>query len=266
MKGVGRALRAEWLRLRARWAVLALPLAALLGAAYAWALGAAVDSGVMGAPSGFYLAASAASGAALTCAVVGALAAASGVGGDVASGLVRTVLTRPIDRGAWVAGRVLALGGGMACVFLCACVGALAAGLVRFGAAGSAEGGYVIAGAGFLARQLLGAVALSLLAQLAAVALGGAVGALVGRAGGAVVVAVVAGAGLVALGRSTRVDPLLPLGPVTAALDRVAQLAQGLAAHHVGDGAWAAIGVCVVWIGAALALGGVALARGDIVT
>jgi hypothetical protein len=265
VSGLGRALRAEWFRLGRR-AALALPLAALLAGAYAWALSAAVTSGVLGARSGFYLAAAACSGAALTCAVVGALAAASGVANDLASGLARTVLSRPVDRGAWLAGRVLALGAGMACLFGCACLGALAAGLMRFGLAGAAEGDYLIATPGFLFGQLAAAAGLSVLAQLAAVALGGALGALIGRPSAAVMASVLAGAALLALTRWPAAERLLPLGSVTAALDRVAQLAQGIAAPHAADGALAAVAVCLAWLAAALALGMTALHRGDIVT
>jgi hypothetical protein len=265
MRGLLRALHAEWYR-QGRRAVLLLPLAVLLGSGYAWALGVAVGSGVMGARSGFYLAAAAISGAALTCAVVGALAAASGIGGDLASGLARTVLARPVDRGAWLAGRVLALAGGVGCLFACACLGALVAGLARFGLDAASEGDYIIAGRGFLAQQLLAAVGLSLLAQIAAVALGGAVGALVRRPSGAVLSSVLAGAALLALTRWPAAERLLPLGPLTAALDRVAQLAQGIAGPHAGDGAPLAVGICLLWLGAALAVGIVALRRGDIVT
>lgn len=53
---------------------------------------------------------------------------------------------------------------------------------------------------------------------------------------------------------------------MTASLDRVAQLAQGLAASHAGDGATTAAAVCLGWTAAALAAGAAALTRGDIVT
>jgi hypothetical protein len=98
------------------------------------------------------------------------------------------------------------------------------------------------------------------------VALGGAVGALVRRPSGAVLSSVLAGAALLALTRWPAAERLLPLGPLTAALDRVAQLAQGIAGPHAGDGAPLAVGICLLWLGAALAVGIVALRRGDIVT
>ena len=265
--GAWRALRAEWLRLRRRRAALVLPpVAAVAGAGYSWALGMAVEAEVMGARSGLYLAAAASSGAALTCAVVGALAGAGGVGGDLGSGLGRTVLSQPIDRGGWLAGRVLALGAAMSVLFLCACLGALGAGWLRFGAGRLVEDGQVIAAPGFLARQLAAAVALSLLAQLAAVAVGAALGALVRRASGATVATALAGAALAALARWPRAEPWLPLGTVTAGLDRVAQLAQGIAASHAGDGALRAVLVCLVWTALALAGGALALSRRDIST
>ena len=266
MSGFGRALAAEWMRLSGGRAPLLLPLAALLAAAYALALGVAVDSGVMGARSGYYLAAVACSGAALTSAVVGALAAAGGVAGDQANGLLRTVFSRPIHRGAWLAGRLAALVGGQICLFLCAAVGSVAAGFARFGYAGVSEGDYVMASAGFLTSQLLVAIGLSLLAQLAAVVTGGAVGALVGRPAGAAVTVALVGAVLVALTRWPSADRLLPVGAVTAPLDRVAQLAQGIAGHHAGDGAAAWVVVCLLWLGLGFIIGTLALIRADVVT
>jgi hypothetical protein len=265
MTGVWRALRAEWYRQAGGRAVLLLPLAAALAAAYAWGLGVVADGGALGARSGFYLAAAASSGAALACGAVGALAAASGVGNDLASGLARTVLSRPLPRGAWLAGRLLALAGGVGCVFLSACLGALAAGLARFGLGGAAEGEYVIASPGLLTGQLLTAVGLSLCAQAAAVALGGALGALVRRPGGAVVACGLTGAALAALTQRPLLGRLLPIEAMTVPLDRVAQLAQGIATHHAGDGAPAALAVSALWLAAALALGVVVL-RGDVVT
>jgi hypothetical protein len=263
--GLPRTFRAEWFRLGRRAALL-LPAAAVLGGGYAFGLAVAVQSGVLGARSGFYLAAAACSGAAMTCAVVGALAAASGVAADLAGGLTRTVLSRPVDRGAWVAGRVLALGAGVGCLFACACLGATAAGLLRFGLHGAIEGDYVISGAGFLGGQLAVAAAISFLGQLAAVALGGALGAALGRPGAAVLASALGGAALLALGRWPAADRLLPLAPVTAALDRVALLAQGIAAPRAADGALAALAVCLAWLVLGLALAVVALRRGDIVT
>ncbi len=266
MNGLGWALRAEWLRLLGPRVLLLAPIATILAAGYAWALGATVEAGVLGARSGFYLAAAASSAAALTSALVGALVAASGVGADFGGGLVRTVLTRPVSRTAWIVARLLALGGGMGCVFLAACAGALAAGLFRFGTGGSSEGDYVIASPGFLAGQLLAAVALSLLAQLTAVALGGAIGAVVRRSSGAVVMTVLTTAVLLTLSRFRAVEALLPLAPITTGLDRVGQLAQGLAGHHVGHGAAGAVIVCLVWLAAAFIVGARVTERGDIVT
>lgn len=266
MSGLRGAVRAEWLRLRGPRVGWLLPLATLLAAGYAWALGATVDAGLLGARSGFYLAAAACSGAALTCAVVGALAAASGVGSDFAGGLVRTVLTRPVPRAAWIVARLLALGAGMACVFLAACAGAVLAGLLRFGLGGVSEGDYVMASPGFLAAQLGGAVALSLLAQLTAVALGGAIGAVVRRAGGAVVVTALAAVLLLTLSRWKTLETLLPLGPITTGLDCVAQLAQGIAGHHVGHGAPGAVLACALWLAAAFLLSARVIQRGDIIT
>jgi hypothetical protein len=266
VKGLGWALRAEWLRLLGPRVLLLAPLAALLAAGYAWALGATVEAGVLGAPSGFYLAAASASAAAMTCAAVGALVASSGVGSDFASGLVRTVLTRPVSRPAWIVARLLALGAGMSCVFLSACAGALLAGLLRFGPSGTSEGDYVIASPGFLATQLLAAIALSLLAQLTAVALGGLLGVLLRRAGAAVVATVLLTVVLLAASRFRAVEALLPLPPLTTGLDRVAQLAQGLAGHRVGHGAALAVVVLLLWLGAAFAVSARVIEKGDIVT
>jgi hypothetical protein len=265
MNGLPRAIRAEWLRLTRGRAPLLLPLAALLAAGYALALGAAVSGGVLGTRSGFYLAAAACSGAALTCALVGALHAASGVAADQAGGLLRTVLCRPLDRGAWLGGRLVALAAGQGCVFLFAAAGALTAGLLRFGPTVPTEGSYVLASGGFLVGQLLLAVALSLLAQLAAVFLGGALGALLGRPGAAVVAACLLGTALFALTRWPRADRLLPLAPLTTPLDRVAELAQGIAAHRAGEGAGQAVLVCLLWLTLALAVGALALRRADVV-
>ena len=99
------AFRAEWLRLSTGRAPWLLPLAAALGAAYAWGLGVAAERGLFGAPTGFYLAAAGATGAGITCAAVGGLLAASAVGGDFASGVARTALCRPVGRGAWLGAR-----------------------------------------------------------------------------------------------------------------------------------------------------------------
>jgi hypothetical protein len=266
MSGLSRAIRAEWLRLASGRAVWLLPLAALLAAGYALGLAAAVGSGLLGAPSGFYLAAAACSGAALTSAAIGALHAAGAVAGDQASGLLRTVLCRPVDRGAWLTGRLAALAIGQCLIFLSAAAGALAVGLLRFGAGPTSDGGYVLAGSGFLAGQLAAAIALSLLAQVAAVVLGGVVGIVVGRPGGAVVAAGLLAAALLALTRWPKAGNLLPLPTVTTGLDRVAELAQGIAAHRAGDGALQAALVCLLWLGLALAAGSAALTRTDVVS
>ncbi len=266
MTGTGRALQAEWFRLRSRRWPLLLAGSALAGGGYALALSLAVDSGLLGSRSGFYLAAAASSGAALTAAALGALAAASAVGGDRASGLLRTVFSRSLGRGAWLIGRVGTLAAGLGALFLCACLGALLAGLARFGLHGAVEGDYVIAGAGALAGQLLVATALSLLAQSAAVAAGAGLGAAIGRSGLAVVAAGLLAAALLTLDRWKSLAPLLPIGAVTDPFDRLAQQAQGLAGRPVAEGALASVLVCLVWLGGALGLGAYALGRGDIVT
>ncbi len=266
MTGLARALAAEWLRLTGGRAPLLLPLAALLAAGYALGLGAAVSSGLLGATSGYYLAAAACSGAALTSAAVGALHAAGAVAGDQTSGLLRTVLCRPVDRGAWLTGRLAALAGGQCLVFLAACAGALAVGFARFGAGPTTDGDHVLAGAGFLFGQLLVAIALSLLAQVAAVVLGGAVGIATGRPAGAVVGATLLAAALLALTRWPAAERLLPLSTVTAPLDRVAELAQGIAAHRAGEGAGQASAVCLLWLLLGLGGGALALRRADVVT
>jgi ABC-type transport system involved in multi-copper enzyme maturation permease subunit len=265
MTGFGRAFRAEWLRLaggRARWL---LPTAALLSAGYTLALAAAVSAGLLGTPSGFFLAAAACSGAALTAAAVGALHAAGAVAADQASGLLRAVLSRPVGRSAWLGGRLATLAIAQGLVFLAACLGAVAAGLLRFGAGPVTDGGHVLAGSGFLTGQLLIALGLSLLAQVAAVALGGVVGIVVGRPGAAVVAACLLGAALLALGRWPSIERLLPLPTVTTALDRVAELAQGIAAHRAGEGGLQAAAVCLLWLGLTLTAGAAALARAEVV-
>jgi ABC-type transport system involved in multi-copper enzyme maturation permease subunit len=266
MSGLHRALRAEWFRLRARRWPLALGGSALAGAGYALALSLAVESNLLGSRSGFYLAAAAGSGAALTAAAIGALVAATSIGGDRASGLLRTLFSRSIGRGAWLAGRVLTLTAGLAALFLAACLGALLAGLARFGLPAAIEGDYVIAGRGLLASQLLAAAGLSLLAQSAAVALGAGLGAVIGRSALAVVAAGLLAAVLLTLDRWKSIARLLPIGPVTDSFDRLAQLSQGIAGHPVGEGALGSAAVCLAWLVGALALGGWALGRGDIVT
>ena len=195
------AFRAEWLRLATPRAAWLLPLGALFAFAYAYSLGAAAERGLFGAPTGFYLAATGATGAALTCAAVGALLSASAVGQDFASGVARTALCRPVGRATWLVARLLALTLGLLLVFLAACGGALLAGQLRFGLGAVTEGSYVLAPAGLLLLQLGAAVASCCLGLAVAVAAGGVLGMLWGRPGPAVASTAVLGAGLLALGR-----------------------------------------------------------------
>jgi hypothetical protein len=260
-----RPLRAEALRLSTGRLPWTLPLAAALGGAYAAGLGAAAERGLFGAPTGFYLAAATASGAAVTCTAVGALLAASAVGGDFASGVARTALSRPVGRTAWLLSRLAALWAAVALLDLAACTGAAAWGALRFGLFAVAESGYVLATRELLLGQLVVGVAVSVLGTGVAVCLGGLLGALWGRPGPAVVCTVLLGAVLLALGRWPEVEPYLPSSVLTAALDRVSQLAQGLATLHATDVAPRALGVFAAWVAVALAVALPWLERKDVV-
>jgi ABC-type transport system involved in multi-copper enzyme maturation permease subunit len=243
-----------------------LPLAAVLAGLYAWGLSAAAESGVMGARSGFYVAAAASSGVALTCALVGVLFASATVGGDLSHGVARSALTRPVSRAAWMTGRIATLCLSLCMLLVCASIGPLVVGAVRFGLSGAYEGDYQIASAGFLAGQWAIATALSLAGLCCAVAIGGLMGCLFGRAGAAVVAAAVSGAALAALSRWPRAERLVPLTYLTSAHDRVAQLSQGISAPHAGDGALTGVAVCAVWLAGASALAAFALRRRDVLT
>ncbi len=264
MRGLGGAYRAEWLRLATGRSGWLLPLVAVLAAAYATSLGVAAERGLFGAPNGFYLGAAGATGAAITAAAVGALLAASAVGTDFASGVARTALCRPVGRTTWWAARLLALSSALSLALLAACLGALLAGYVRFGLEAATEGSYVLAGRGLLLRELAVAVAICLLGQGVAVATGGLLGMAFGRPGPAVASTAFLGAGLLALGRWPKLEPLLPTTFLTAGLDRVAQLAQGLASMHATDVAPRAVLVFAVWLLAVGTTGGLLLSRKDI--
>jgi hypothetical protein len=258
------AFRAEWLRLATTRSGWLLPLAALAAFAYAYSLGAAAERGLFGAPTGFYLAAAGATGAAMTCSVVGALWAASSVGSDFASGVARTALCRPLERATWLGARLLALATGLLLVLLAACLGALVAGEVRFGLGAVTEGSYVLAPASLLFGQLCAAEATCLVGQTVAVAAGGVLGMVWGRPGPAVTSAAVLGAGLLALGRWPSVAAFLPTTGLTAGLERVTQLSQGLATLYATDVAPRALWVFAGWLALVLALGFVVLQRKDI--
>lgn len=266
MNGLLGAYKAEWLRLSTGRAVFLVPLAAVLAAAYAFSLGVAADRGLFGAPSGFYLAAAGATGAAVTSAAMGALLAASALGGDFASGVARTALCRPVGRTAWWTARLLALASALALAFLAACLGALLVGYFRFGLLSATEGSYVLVPRGVLLGQLAVAVVLSMLGLAVGVAVGGLLGMAWGRPGPAVASTALLGAALLALGRWPAVEPLLPTTFLTAGLDRVAQLAQGLASLHATDVAPRAVLVFGVWLVGALGLGGLLLWRKDVVS
>jgi ABC-type transport system involved in multi-copper enzyme maturation permease subunit len=266
MNGWWWAVRAEWLRLARPGRALALPVAAVLAGLYAWGLSAAADSGVLGARSGFYVAAAASSGVAMTCALVGALFASATVGGDLSHGVARTALTRPVSRAAWMTGRIATLCASLCVILIFASLGPLAVGAVRYGLTGAYEGDYQIASASFLAGQWAIALAFSLAGLCCAVAIGGLMGCLFGRAGAAVVAAAVSGAALVALSRWPKMERLVPLTYLTSAHDRVAQLSQGISSPHAGDGALTAATVCLVWLVGASALAALALRRRDVLT
>jgi len=264
MKRLVGAFRAEWLRLATWRSAWLLPLGALLAGAYAYSLGAAAERGLFGAPTGYYLAAAGATGAALTCAAVGALLAASAVGVDFASGVARTALCRPVGRATWLLARLLVLAVGLNLVFLAACGGALLAGQLRFGLGAVTEGSYVLASAGLLFLQLSAAVASCFLGLAVAVAAGGVLGMLWGRPGPAVASTAVLGAGFLALGRWPALAAVLPTTFLTAGLDRVTQLSQGLATLYATDVAPRALGVFCVWLAVCLGLGLPLLQRKDV--
>jgi ABC-type transport system involved in multi-copper enzyme maturation permease subunit len=264
MRSAFGAYRAEWLRLGTARALWLLPVSALGAAAYATSLGVAAERGLFGAPTGFYLAASAATGAGITCAAVGALFAASAVGSDFASGVARTALCRPVARAVWLLARLSALASALGLVFLAACLGALLAGQARFGLGAVTEGSYVLAPAGLLLGQLCVAAATCMLGQTVAIAAGGVLGMAFGRPGPAVAATAVLGALLLALGRWPEAEPLLPTTFLTSGLDRVTQLAQGLATMHATDVAPRALLVLGVWLLALLALGMPLLSAKDI--
>jgi hypothetical protein len=266
MTGLFWAARAEWLRLARPGRAWLLPLASVLSALYAWALSGAADSGMLGARSGFYIAAAATSGVAITCALVGALFASAAVGGDLSHGVARTALSRPVSRAAWMTGRILTLCAALGLLLVFAAAGPLAVGAARYGLTGAFEGDYEIASAGFLAGQWAVAVALSMAGLCCAVALGALMGCLWGRAGAAVVAVAVCGAGLAALSRWPRAERLVPLTYLSSAQDRVAQLSKGISGPHASDGAFAAAAVCVVWLAAASAVAAAALHRRDVLT
>jgi ABC-type transport system involved in multi-copper enzyme maturation permease subunit len=259
-----RAFSAEWRRLATPRSLWLLPLAALAAGAYAYSLGAAAERGLFGAPTGFYLASSGATGAALTCAAVGALLAASLVGTDFATGVARTALCRPVGRGTWLLARLLALTGGLLSVFLTACLGALLAGQLRFGLGAVTEGSYVLASGGLLLAQLSAAVLTCMSGEAVAVVAGGVLGMLWGRPGPAVASTALLGAAFLALARWPALAALLPTTHLTAGLDRVTQLSQGLATLYATDVAPRALLVFIGWLALLLALGIPLLQRKDI--
>jgi len=260
-----RSLRAEALRVSTGRLPLALPVAAGLGGAYAAGLGTAAERGLFGAPTGFYLTSASASGSAVTCAAVGALLAASAVGGDFTSGVARTALSRPVGRGTWLLSRLVALWAAVALLHLAACAGGAVWAELRFGFSSVAESGYVLASRQLLLGQLAAGMAVALLGTGVAVCLGGLLGALWGRPGPAVVSTVLLGAGLLALARWPEVEPLLPTSALTGALDRVAQLSQGLATRHATDVAPRALLVFGAWVAGALAAALPFIGRKDVV-
>jgi ABC-type transport system involved in multi-copper enzyme maturation permease subunit len=264
VRGALGAFRAEWLRLATGRSALLLPLSALGAGAYAYSLGVAAERGLFGAPTGFYLAAAGATGAAITLSAVGALLAASAVGTDFSSGVARTALCRPVGRATWLLARLLALSCGLGLLLLAACLGALAAGGVRFGLGAVTEAGYVLASGPLLLGQLGVAVGTCLLGQTLAVVAGGLLGMAFGRPGPAVAGTVVLGAGLLALGRWPALEPLLPTTFLTSGLDRLTQLSQGLATLYPSDVAPRAVLVFGLWLLAVLALGLPHLLRKDI--
>jgi ABC-type transport system involved in multi-copper enzyme maturation permease subunit len=264
MRGFLGAYRGEWLRLATPRSLWLLPLAALAGLAYASSLALAAERGLFGAPTGFYLAAAGATGAAMTCAALGALLAASSVGSDFATGVARTALCRPLPRATWLGARLLALAVGLTLVFLAACGGALLAGQLRFGLGAVKEGSYVLASVSLLLVQLCAALASCLLGLTVSVAAGGVLGMVWGRPGPAVASAAILGAGLLALGRWAEVAAFLPTTFLTAGLDRVTQLSQGLATLYATDVAPRALGVFAGWLVVLLAFGVVVLQRKDV--
>ncbi len=266
MRGLLGAYRGEWLRLATGRSVWLLPLSAVLAGAYALSLGVAAERGLFGTPNGFYLAAAGATGAAITAAAVGALFAASAVGTDFASGVARTALCRPVGRTAWWTARLLALASALALAYLAGALGALMAGWARFGLTVATEGSYLLASRGLLFTQLGVAVATSLLGLAVAVAVGGLWGMGLGRPGPAVAATALLGAVVLALGRWPRLEPLLATTSLTAGLDRVAQLSQGLASRHATDVAPRALLVFLARLVGALGTGALVLGRKDIST
>ncbi len=264
MRGWVGAYRAEWLRLATRRSAWLLPLAAVLAGAYAFSLGVAAERGLFGAPNGFYLAAAGAAGAATTAAAVGALWAASAVGADFASGVARTALCRPVGRSAWWTARLGALGSALAWAFAAACLGALVVGWARFGLLAATEGDYVLAARSTLLIQLAAAVATSAFGLTVAVAVGGLLGMAWGRPAPAVASTALLGAALLAFGRWPKLEGLLPTTFLTAGLDRVVQLAQGLAGRHATEVAPRALVVFALWLLGLLSAGGWLLGRKDI--
>jgi hypothetical protein len=229
-------------------------------------LSAAADSGALGSRSGFYIAASACSGIAITCALAGALLSAAAVAGDFAHGVARTALTRPLPRQAWMAGRVAALCASAVLIWTCAASGALAVGAFRFGLTAASEGSYEIASARFLAEQWLSAGALSLGALFCAIGWGALVGCAAGQTGSAVTGVALSGAALAALSRWSRAEPFVPLSYLSPPHERLAALAQGIAGAHASDGWPKALGVLLFWLVGTAVLAGWVLRRKDILT
>ena len=260
------AFRAEWLRLRTPRAVLALPLAGGLGALYAAGLCVAAEQKLLGGRSGFWALSAALSGLAVAGAALAALFAASSLAHDLQGGLLRTALTRPLARRDWVVGRLGSLClGALACA-LCAALGAACVAGARFGFHAATEGEYVLASSGLLAGQLLLALCLSLIAQAAAVTLGGAVGLWLGSGGPAVVATATAAAACVALARWPAIERLLPIAQLSQAPDRVARLSLGLAGPGAADGLGLSLLSGAAWLLAGLALASIVLEKKDITT
>ena len=87
-----------------------------------------------------------------------------------------------------------------------------------------------------------------------------------GRPGPAVASTALLGAGLLALARWPQLAALLPTTHLTAGLDRVTQLSQGLATSYATDVAPRAVVVFAGWLVLLLALGLPLLQRKDVTT
>ena len=248
-----RVVAAEWHKLRrSRSTFVGLLLYAVLVVILYITFEIAADRSFIGILSGFYVAGATVSAAITPLAFVALLLGTFSIAREFSQGTIYSVWTRPLTRGGWLLGKVLAVAGHISVYFFVTALIVLLASGLRLGFSDLMEKDYLIYSLGSLWWRLVLSLALVWLSVVVVSILAVIPALYVGSPGGALTIALGIGFVMQIAGDLESLQPLLITSYLSMPLEQFVAMSKGVPVPDewgtlirtcmIGTSAWAVLG------------------------